>query len=385
MTATAEVVVWVSLSLVAYCYFAYPLLIWACSRLFGRRASAAHCAEPDLPIVSILIAAHNEERWIRERIENALKQDYPHERLEIVVASDGSRDATVEIVNSFAGHPVRVLDFHENRGKATVLNAAVLGAKGSVIVFSDANTFFEPAAIRELVSWFADPRIGCVCGRLVLTDPEKGRNVDSLYWKYETFMKKCESRLGALLGANGAIYALRKEDYVAIPSNTLVDDFVIPLVSKMKNGKAIVYDERAVAWEECPPEIGDEFRRRSRIGAGGFQAMLRLWPLLSPVGGWIALSFFSHKVLRWLSPFFLIVALAANLFCLDSPLYAGLFAGQIVFYLVSAVGAVVPGRGALGKLVRLPTMFTSMNLALLVGFWNWISGQQRGVWQRTVR
>jgi cellulose synthase/poly-beta-1,6-N-acetylglucosamine synthase-like glycosyltransferase len=278
-----------------------------------------------------------------------------------------------------------VLDFHENRGKATVLNAGVPEAQGSVIVFSDANTFFEPTAIRELVRWFDDATIGAVCGRLVLTDPKKGRNVDSLYWKYETFMKICESRLGALLGANGAIYALRKDDYVAIPSNTLVDDFVIPLVSKLKNGKTIVYDERAVAWEECPPEIGDEFRRRSRIGAGGFQAMLRLWPLLSPRGGWIALSFFSHKVLRWLCPFFLIVALAANLLCLDSPAFVGLLAGQIVFYLASALGAVVPGQGALGRFVRLPAMFTSMNLALLVGFWNWISGQQGGVWQRTVR
>jgi cellulose synthase/poly-beta-1,6-N-acetylglucosamine synthase-like glycosyltransferase len=338
-----------------------------------------------LPSVTLLIAAHNEERWIRERIENALEMDYPRDKLEVLVASDGSRDATVEIVRRYAGQNVRVLDFRENRGKATVLNCGVPEARSSVVVFSDANTFFEPAALRRLVRWFADPAIGSVCGRLVLTDLRQGRNVDSVYWKYETFMKKCESRLGALLGANGAIYSLRKEDYVPISPDTLVDDFMIPLVARLKNGKAIVYDAEALAWEECPPEIRDEFRRRSRIGAGGFQAMLRLLALLSPAQGWVSFSFLSHKVLRWLCPFFLILALGANLLCLPAPAYVTLLMAQTAFYLLSLVGAVLPGRGTISRLVRLPAMFTSMNLALLVGFWNWAFGEQRGVWQRTAR
>src|SRR5262249_22498114 len=146
-----------------------------------------------------------------------------------------------------------------------------------------------------------------------------------------------------------------------------------------------IYDPDAIAWEECPPEIADEFRRRSRIGAGGFQAVLRLLALLSPARGWIAFSFLSHKILRWLCPFFLILALAANLVCLEQALYRALLAAQAAFYLLSLVGTIFPGRGTIGKLVRLPTMFTSMNLALLVGFWNWACGQQRGVWQRTAR
>ena len=383
-TAT-EIILWASLGLVAYCYIVYPLVIWICSRLFGRVPSAAALDDRNLPFVTLLIAAHNEERWITARLRNALEQDYPPDKLDVLVASDGSRDATVQIVSQFADPRVRVLDFQENRGKATVLSAGVVEARGSVVVFSDANTFFEPAALRHLVRWFADPAIGVVCGRLVLTDANGGRNVDSLYWKYETFMKTCESRLGALLGANGAIYALCKEDYVPIPPNTVVDDFLIPLVSKMKTGKSIIYDREAVAREESPPEIADEFRRRSRIGAGGFQALSRLWPLLSPARGWIAFSFLSHKVLRWLCPFFLILALAANLVCFDAGAYAALLAAQIAFYALSALGAVLPARGLIGNFVRLPTMFTSMNLALLVGFWNWISGRHRGVWQRTAR
>jgi cellulose synthase/poly-beta-1,6-N-acetylglucosamine synthase-like glycosyltransferase len=385
MPSAAEVILGLSLLLVGYCYLIYPIAIWICSRLFGRRPDAPMLADDDLPAVTLLIAAHNEERWIGARIENALAQDYPSHKLEVVVASDGSRDATVAIASGFTGSPVRVLDFRENRGKATTLNAAISEARGDIVVFSDANTFFERGALRSLVRWFADPSIGTVCGKLVLTDPARGRNVDSLYWRYETFMKTCESRLGALLGANGAIYGLRKYDYVPIPASTLVDDFVIPLVARLKNGKAVIYDSDAVAWEETPPEIADEFRRRSRIGAGGFQAMLSLWRLMLPARGWVAFSFLSHKVLRWLCPFFLILALAANLFCLDVPVYAGIFVAQLAFYVVAAVGAVLPAGGLFGKLVRLPTMFTSMNLALLVGFWNWISRQQRGVWQRTAR
>jgi cellulose synthase/poly-beta-1,6-N-acetylglucosamine synthase-like glycosyltransferase len=381
----AELILWTSLALVAYSYAGYPLLIWTCARLFGRRREIPAAADADWPAVTLLIAAHNEERWIGPRLENALAQDYPLDRLEVLVASDGSRDATVTIASAFAARGVRVLDFPENRGKATVLNAGIQEARHPLVVFSDANTFFEPEAMRRLVRWFADPAVGAVCGRLVLTDPRKGRNVDSLYWKYETFLKKCESRLGALLGANGAIYALRKEDYVPIPPDTLVDDFVIPLVSKLKTGKGVIYDDEAVAWEESPPGIGDEFRRRSRIGAGGFQALLRLLPLLSPARGWVAFSFLSHKVLRWLSPFLLVLALAANLSCLDSTFHAAVLATQVAFYLVSAVGAYLPGRGTLSKLIRLPAMFTSMNLALLAGFWNWLAGPQRGAWQRTTR
>jgi cellulose synthase/poly-beta-1,6-N-acetylglucosamine synthase-like glycosyltransferase len=376
---------WLSLALVAYSYGIYPLLIYGCSRLFGRRREAAAPADDNLPFVTLLIAAHNEERWIGKRLENALAQEYPPDKLEVLVASDGSRDGTVAIVSAFARRGVRILDFRENRGKATVLNEAIVEASHPVVVFSDANTFFELGAVRSLARWFADPAIGTVCGRLVLTDPQKGRNVDSVYWKYETFLKKCESRLGALLGANGAIYALRKNEYVPIPPDTLVDDFVIPLAAKLKTSKAIVYDDAAVAWEECPPGIGDEFRRRSRIGAGGFQAMLRLFPLLSPVRGWVALSFLSHKILRWCSPFFLALAFAANLLCLDSKLYIGTLAAQVAFYLVSTLGAFLPGKGLISRIVRLPTMFTSMNMALLVGFWTWLTGPQRGAWQRTAR
>jgi len=385
MQLAVEIMLWTTLAIVTYCYVVYPPLIWICSRLFGRRTPAPVVSEGELPPVTLLIAAHNEEAWIRARIENALDLDYPREKLEVVVASDGSRDATAKIVKDFLDRGVRLLDYQENRGKSTTLNASVPQARHPIVVFSDANTFFEPSAVRKLARWFADPAIGTVCGRLVLTDPRKGNNVDSLYWKYETFMKKSESRLGALLGANGAIYALRKNNYVPIPADTLVDDFMIPLVARRQDGKSIIYDDEAVAWEECPSEIGDEFRRRSRIGAGGFQAIWRLLPLVSPARGWVSFSYVSHKVLRWICPFFLVTALVANAALLDSLFYLLLMLAQVAFYIISGLGNVVSGRGLAGKLFRLPAMFTSMNIALLVGCWNWLFASQRGVWQRTAR
>jgi cellulose synthase/poly-beta-1,6-N-acetylglucosamine synthase-like glycosyltransferase len=381
----AELSLWTALGLVGYSYVAYPFFVWICSRGFGDRCAAPFLDDQDLPVVTLLIAAHNEERWIRARIENALTAEYPTDKLDVLVASDGSNDATARIVREFAGRGVRLLDFQPNRGKATVLNEAVPQARGAIVVFSDANTLFEPMAIRRLVRWFAEPKIGAVCGRLVLTDPATGKNVDSLYWKYETFLKKCESRLGALLGANGAIYALRREDYVPIPPDTIVDDFVIPLVARLRTGRGVIYDSEAVAHEECPPGIADEFGRRARIGAGGFQSIVRLWPLLLPSQGWISLTFFSHKVLRWLCPFLLIAALLANLACLDRPWGVPLLTAQIGFYAVSLAGRLTSGAGIVSRLFRLPAMFTSMNLALLCGFWRWVSGRQRGIWQRTAR
>jgi cellulose synthase/poly-beta-1,6-N-acetylglucosamine synthase-like glycosyltransferase len=373
----------VSCGLILYAYCGYALLIWVFARLFSRNAVPP--ADGDLPSVSVLIAAYNEASVIDGRIENALALDYPSELLEIMVASDGSSDGTAEIVRRYAERGVRVADYPQRRGKASVLNAAMQEVQGRIAILSDANTYFDPMAARRLVRWFADRKVGAVCGKLVLLDPQTGRNVDSMYWKYETFLKKCEGRLGALLGANGAIYAIRRESFVPIPGDTIVDDFVIPLLARLRSGRSIIYDPEAVAWEETPANISSEFRRRSRIGAGGFQSIALLWRLLSPRQGWIAFTFFSHKVLRWLCPFFLIVAFVANCLLVRQPLFQVTLAAQALFYLISLAGAYLPGSGLALRLVRLTTMFSSMNLALLVGFWRWISGRQRGIWQRTAR
>jgi cellulose synthase/poly-beta-1,6-N-acetylglucosamine synthase-like glycosyltransferase len=379
---------WASAGLVLYAYVGYPVLVWALSRVFGREPVPPVVADAELPSVSILVAAFDEEKEVGDRIVNALAQNYPEGMLEVVIASDGSTDRTNEIARGFAGSGVRLLDYPVRRGKATVLNDAFAELRGEVVVLSDANTYFsDPDVVRNLARWFRDPSVGAVCGKLVLTDPDTGTNVDGVYWKYETFLKHCESRLGALLGSNGAVYAIRRELFDGIPPGTVLDDFVIPLLARMRTGKRIVYDPRARADEETPKGIAQEFRRRARIGAGGFQCIGLLRGLLHPRHGWTALSFWSHKVLRWACPFFLLAALAANvvLAAVGGPVYAALLAGQLLFYALAALGTRLPVRPKVCKAVRLTTMFASMNAALLVGFVRWVRGSQRAAWERTAR
>lgn len=384
-TLLLEVLFWVCLALVVYTYPGYPLVIRCLAALFGRRAAPPELPAAELPRVSLLISAYNEESVIAARINNALAMDYPADRLEVVVATDGCSDRTAEVVRGFTDRRVRLLEYPKRRGKATVLNDSIPRLKGEVVVLSDANTFTEPDAARRLARWFRDPRVGAVCGRLILTDPATGSNADSLYWKYETYLKRCESRLGALLGANGGIYAVRRAFFTPIPPDTIVDDFVLPLQAKLRTGCRIEYDPDAVAHEETPPDVRAEFRRRARIGAGGFQSVGRLWGLLNPAQGWVAFTFLSHKILRWGCPFLLLAMLATSALLSDSSLYLALFLAQVVFYATSALVPLLPTTVRALKPLRLTTMFTGMNVALLLGFWRWAVGTQQGIWQRTVR
>lgn len=385
----AEWIVVFCLGTVVFTYFGYPIFIAIASRLFGRTMAPGQAkSDADLPLVSILISAHNEENDIGLRLENLLSLDYPRDRMEIVIASDGSSDDTNEIVQRIADRSkglVRLLAYEKNRGKAATMNEAVKELNGSLFVLSDANTVMRADAIRLLVSWFDHAEIGAVCGRLVLTDPKTGNNVDSLYWKYETFLKKCESRLGALLGSNGAIYAIRKELFPGLPPNTIIDDFYIPLEAKRRHGCRIVYDAKAVACEETAPNMAAEFGRRIRIGAGGFQTIGLLWPLLLPKHGWVAFAFFCHKVLRWICPFLLIGAFLGNLFLLGRPEGQALMALQLAGYFLAVAGHFLPTRPKFLRVLRLPTMFVSMNAALFLGFFRWLTKKQSGAWTRTAR
>jgi cellulose synthase/poly-beta-1,6-N-acetylglucosamine synthase-like glycosyltransferase len=382
------VVFWACTSLVVYSYAGYAVLIWLLSRVVGKKPSPPVMADADLPRIDLLIAAYNEATFIDARVRNALELDYPRDRLTIVVASDGSSDATAEIVRKYEKDGVKLLDYQERRGKSAVLNTTIAGLSGEILLLSDANTFSNTFAARALTRWFADPKVVSVVGKLVLTDPVTGNNADSLYWKYETFLKTCEGRLDGLLGANGAIYAIRRPLYVPIPNNTIIDDFMIPLLAKLKHGGSIIYDVEAVAVEETPASLDAEFHRRARIGAGGFQSIGLLWPLLNPCRGWVSFTFLSHKLLRWFCPAFMIGAAVSNALIValgGSGFYIWLMVGQIAFYLTAYLVNLAPSRLKILKPLRLTTMFTSMNAALLVGFFRWIRGTQGGAWRRTER
>ena len=384
--AWISVLFWLCIGGVVYAYIGYPLVIWTLAAAFGRRREPPRQPNRSMPFVSVLIVAHDEEDVIAERVTNALALDYPADRIELVVASDGSTDRTVEFAEKAGASRIRILDFDSRRGKAAVLNRVIPELTGDVVLLSDANTFLSPNAVRCAVAWFSDETVGVVVGRLVLTDPATGTNVDGLYWRYETFLKQMDARLNALLGANGAIYAVRRSVFVPIPDDTLVDDFVLPLLIRLRTGRAIVYDGTIVAHEQTPADLRSEFKRRCRIGAGGFQSLTLLWRLLLPTHGWIALTFLSHKVLRWVCPFLLLGALAANLWLVDhGGAYRLAFLGQALLYGAAAAGMMMPGSGAAVRALRMASLFTTMNAALFAGFWQWASGIREGAWQRTAR
>jgi len=373
-----------SLGLVVYCYVLYPLLLAAGARCFGRR-QPEHSAPPaEWPFVSLIVSAYREERTIRQWVQNALRLDYPADKLEIIVGCDGREDATGDLARSVADPRVNVLEFSQRRGKPSVLNDCVAIAAGVVLAFSDANAFYEPDAIKKMVRHYSQQHVGGVVGELEVRDPQTGANVDGLYWRYENILKRCEGQIGALLGANGAIYSLRKDLWQPLAVETIVDDFVVGMRVHLA-GRALVFDPQAIAHEESAPSIRAEFQRRARLGAGAFQSLRWLFPLLNPIRGTVAWTFWSHKVLRWCAPAFLATGFATNIILAGESGFGAMLALQIAGYSAAVAGLWIPGRPGVGRTLRLATMFCGMNAALAVGFWRWVRGSQSGAWARTVR
>jgi len=294
-----------SFGLVVYCYVMYPLLLAVSARWRGRSSAPAYPSDPaEWPFVSMIVSAYNEERTIQHWVRNSLRLDYPADKLEIIVGCDGCHDATGEMARSVADPRLNVLEFSERRGKPSVLNDCVAIATGVILAFSDANAFYEPDAIKKMVRHYTRRHVGGVVGELKLRDPDSGANVDGLYWKYENFLKRHEGQIGALLGANGAIYSLRKDLWQPLPYQTIVDDFVVGMRVHLA-GRDLVFEPEAAAHEDSAPSMSAEFQRRTRLAAGAFQSLQWLAPLLHPLHGKIAWAFWSHKVLRWCAPLFL--------------------------------------------------------------------------------
>ncbi len=381
----ALVVFWTSAAAVAYAYVVYPILLSAAARLFGSRPVPPAVTDLDLPSVTLLIAVNNEAGIIGARLENAVAIDYPRDRFAIVVASDGCTDGTDAIVKTFADRGVTLDSLQERRGKAATLNRVIPTLTSDVLVLSDGNTFTEPDSVRKLARWFVDPSVGVVCGKLVLVDRATGHNVDGLYWRIETALKDREAQLGAINGVNGAIYALRRAYFSPLPPATILDDLVLPLRVRLATGCRLLFDPEAVAVEETAVGVEAEFNRRVRIGSGGFQAITLLWPLLDPRRGWIAITFFSHKVLRWTCPLFLVALFLANLPLATQPVYGLILVAQVAVHLTALASNSSRVWSRLPPMVRLGLMFHAMNTALLVGFWRWLRGAHSGVWQRTDR
>ncbi len=388
-----------AVGLIVYAWVLFPLLLRVAAG--SRPAHAVPKTSDDLPRVAVLFSAFNEETHIAERIRNLLELDYPSDRITFYVGIDGSSDGTyAQAVHAAGDDPrVRIHGFDENRGKVAVLRelvAAVDGAAGEgdgdVLVFTDANTQFAPDAVRRMVSHFQDPAVGGVCGRLVFVDHAGVATDEGIYWQWENRLKKRESALDSCLGANGAIYAIRRELFWRdIPANTIIDDFVIGMKVR-ERGFRVLYDPRAVACEELPETVRDEWGRRVRIGSGGFQALVSCRACLAPRYGVFAWFFWSHKVFRWVTSHLLAAALlfAAPLSQTGEGWMQGVAAGTLLslsfFTLVATVGHWLgAGSSRSASLVRPFTYFCVINAALFAGSVRFFRGGLAGTWSRTAR
>ncbi len=386
MDVFAEFVLFITLGLLFYTYAGYPLLLRLLS-FVGRRRDRRAASDPRVwPHISVVLSAYNEESVIARRIENLLDCDYPPERMHIVIGSDGSSDRTSEIVRRYRTARIKFYDFALRRGKANVLNDLISRVTGDLVVFTDANTFFYPNALKELVRGFCQHPDACaVVGRLEFRTSAGTVNPDNLYWRYETILKTLESRFGSVLGANGAIYAIKRTNYRPLPPGTIVDDFMIPMLMRLHGGKSVVFHPSAKAWELTPETVRDEFWRRVRIGSGDAHALAHTWRLLLPQHGMLALSYWSHKIFRWFGPVLLITAFVSNVWLLDQRWAQVVLALQLAAYGHGLASRWIRPIPVLGRVATGAWYFMVLNAALFLGFVKFISGTARPTWRTTSR
>jgi cellulose synthase/poly-beta-1,6-N-acetylglucosamine synthase-like glycosyltransferase len=386
---------WLCVAGVFYVYAGYPILLAVLARLRPRPEWPA----TETPSVTLLIAAHNEEPVIGVKLENSLELDYPGGLLQIIVAADGSDDRTAEIARSYAGRGVETSFSPERRGKTAAINRAMPSATGEIVVFSDANNLYSKDALRELVAPFADGRVGAATGAKVLL--KAGGAVgesEGLYWRYESFIKEQETRLGSCTGVAGEILAVRREFFEPPPENVINDDFYIGM-RIVRRGRRLVYTPRARSTERSTGSAADEIARRSRIVAGRFQAISMAGALLprSAVTAWQVIS---HKFARPIVPLLMIGALAANiaavarpaggeeasLLLLTAPYNWALLLLQGLFYafaLLPKSGLKLSGTA--GRLLYLPSFLLDSNMAALLGLFRYMTGRQSTLWHRVPR
>jgi cellulose synthase/poly-beta-1,6-N-acetylglucosamine synthase-like glycosyltransferase len=375
----AELIFWLSAAALLYTYAGYPLLVLIMSRLRGRDVRRREYE----PFVSVIITAYNEERDLREKLENTLALSYPPEKMEIIVASDCSTDRTDEIALSFKERGVRLLRQAERLGKTAAQNAAVAAARGEIILFSDATTLYRPDVLRVMMPNFADPTVGCVAGRLIYVDPAQsstGRGARS-YWGYETFIKRHESRVCSLIGASGCLYGVRRSAYVPL-YNEACSDFLIATVM-VEQGLRAIFEPDAVCTEETNRRSDRELQMRVRIITQTFTDLWRYRAMMNPLrSGFYAVELLSHKVMRYMVPLFLIIIFAASAVLAPVNLFYGAaFAGQALCYLAALAGWAMERAGKPLRLLALPQYFVLANLASLLACYKFLRGERYARWE----
>ncbi len=367
---------WLSFGIIFYTYAVYPVLVYLLSLVFKRRVKKSDI----YPKVSILISAYNEEKFIEAKIKSILELDYPQDKIEVLIGSDGSNDNTDEIVSRFLNDRTNLFRFQLREGKPSVLNSLAEQAKNEILVFTDARQRLDKNSLKELVANFSDDKVGSVSAELLFSDADKDNAQGiSLYWQYEKFIRLSESNVGSMLGATGAMYAVRKELFTSLPKNLILDDVYIPLKSVEKGFRAI-FEPRAIIFDSISRDAGEEFKRKARTLSGNFQIFILLRKLFNPFISPVAVQLFSHKFLRLTVPFFLICLFVSNVFVLEEGILRAIFIAQVIFYILALLGLFTD---MLKNITNVPKMFLVMNAAAVVGLYRFLFKKQNVAWQKT--
>ena len=377
----AELIFWIAVCCIVFAYVGYSLSIFLIALVVRRPLKKA----PIEPPVTFLITAYNEERNLAAKIEQTLSLDYPPEKLEIVIASDGSTDKTDTVARSYADRGVRLVRVEGRVGKTETQNQAVRQARGDVIIFSDATTRYEHSAIRNIVRNYADEQVGAVSGRYEYYNPT-GASIgvgSILFWSYENKIKRMQTSIHTITGCCGCIYSVRKSVYEPLPAD-IISDLCEPL-KVLEKGYRIVFEPDAIAYEETTEETNEEFKMRVRVATRGMRGLLYMKALFNPFRyGFVSYQLLGHKVMRWFVPVFMLIALFSNLFLLDRWLYRVTLALQLGLYLAAAAGVVAEKWKIRFFAISVPLFFVTVNLASLAAMLRVLRGYKAVTWE-TVR
>ena len=383
---------WTSIFIVFYSYLGYGILLWLLvnlKKIFRKPKSGK--ADPNFqPAVALVVAAYNEEDYIEEKINNSLQLDYPRDLIELIFVTDGSSDRTPEIISKYPS--IKLLHQPERKGKSAAMNRSIEHINASIIVFCDANTALNKDCIKEIVKHYADPKVGGVAGEKKIIEKDintAAASGEGFYWRYESFLKKLDSDLYSTVGAAGELFSVRKDLFEPAPEGTIIEDFVQSLKVCTK-GYVLRYEPNAYASEAPSASIRDEMKRKVRICAGAFQAMILLKELFNvfrfPV---LSFQFISHRVLRWtLCPVALIVILLMNVFLVVSnagTVYVITLFIQCVFYVMGIVGWILVDKQIRIKILHVVFYFIFMNLAVVLGFRRFLQNKQSVLWEKASR
>ncbi len=372
---------WLCLAAVLYTYLG-PFALALAGSLLRRRSVRRADIEPT---VSLVIAAYNEERVIREKIENSLRLDYPRDKLEIVVVADGSSDGTVAAAREYADRGVKVLHEPERRGKTMALNRAAPLTRGEILFFSDANTHYGPETVRKMVRNFHDDTVGGVSGRKIIR-PERGRVAtrgEKGFWSYETALKTLQTRSGSISTADGEIFCLRRSLFEDIPREVVHDDMYLTLLI-VRKGYRVVYEPEATSEEAASKSLVDEFFLKTRYASAGYPLVAAFRKMLLPPRSYFAWQFLTHKLLRWLAPVFLIPLYLASA-GRGTPVVSFFFYAQTAFYAAAAAGIVLLLRGWPAGPLYFPAYFCFGNGAAVYGLWKYLGRGQSTLWRKAER